>query len=271
MGIKLIVLDLDGTLLKTKFRIHPDNLAMIKRVYQEKPEVKVVIATGRSPSSTIRHAKACLMHQKAGHIICYNGGNVIDIFNKNKEKVLFKKALSKKQIEEVLNFAKENKLKIWAYSTDNKTAYINKFSLKVLFLEHFNQLKTKKIKNKKDLSFYKILLFCKNKKQVPEMVEKLSKKKDLEIASSYTSVIEVNPYGVNKAFAVQFLADKWNIKPEEILACGDGMNDYKMLQWVKYGIAMENGSEELKKIAYDVTDKNTKAGVAKAIEKYLFS
>lgn len=270
MAIKLIVLDLDGTLLKTKWKIHPDNVTMIRRVYQEKPDIKIVIATGRAPISTIPHAKACLINEKAGHVICYNGGSIIDIVE-NKQEVLFEKSLSEQQVKEILDFAKENKLNIWGYSTDNKTAYINHRSLKVLFVEYFNKLKVKKIKNNQIPSFYKILLFCKKKNQVPKMLEKLSEKKDLELATSSHSVIEVNPIGINKASAVQFLAKKWNIQPEEILACGDGMNDYKLLEWVKYGIAMDNGPDELKKIAYGITAKNTNAGVAKAISKYVLS
>lgn len=270
MAIKLIVLDLDGTLLKSKWKIHPDNLAMIKRVYQEKPEVKIVIATGRAPISTIKHAEACWINEKAGHIICYNGGNVIDIID-GKQEVLFHKALSSSQIQEVLELAKINKLNLWLYSTDNQTAYINRRSLKVLIAEHFNKLKVQKLKHNEIPAAYKILLFCKKKKQVPEMLAKLSEKKDLELATSSHSVIEINPIGINKASAVQFLAQKWNLQPEEIMACGDGMNDYKLLQWVKYGIAMDNAPDELKKIAYGLTAKNTEAGVAKAIEKYLFS
>ncbi|MGL5268748.1 MAG: Cof-type HAD-IIB family hydrolase [Spiroplasma sp.] len=270
MAIKLIVLDLDGTLLKSKSKIHPDNLTMIKRIYQEKPEVKIVIATGRAPIATIKHAKTCLIPEKAGHIICYNGGNVIDIID-NKQEVLFEKALTPEQVKEVFDFARENKLNLWAYGADNKTAYINHYSLKVLIVECFNNLKIKKIKNDEFPSVYKILMFCKHKKQIPMILQKLSEKKDLELATSSHSVIEINPIGINKANALRFLAKKWDISPEEILACGDGMNDYKMLKWVKYGIAMNNGSDELKKVAYDVTDKNTNAGVAKAIKKYLFS
>lgn len=270
MAIKLIVLDLDGTLLQSKWKVHPANIAMIKRVYQEKPDVKIVIATGRAPISTIPHARACLMNEKTGHIICYNGGSVIDI-NCNKQEVLCEKVLTTDQTKEILNFAKTNKLHIWGYATDNQTAFINRRSLKVWIAEHFNKVKIKKIKHNEVPEFYKVLLFCKNKKQVPLMVEKLSQNKDLELATSSHSVIEVNPVGVSKASAVQFLAKKWNLQPEEIMACGDGMNDYKLLEWVKYGIAMDNAPEELKKIAYGITSKNTEGGVAKAIEKYVLS
>lgn len=270
MAIKLIALDLDGTLLKSRGKIHQKNLAMIHRVYQERPEIKIVIATGRAPISTIKHAKKCLIDKKAGHVICYNGGNVIGLID-DKQKVLFEKSLSPTQVKTILNFARKNNLRFWAYGTDNETAYIDHYSFKVFILENFNKLKVKKIDDNKIVSLYKVLLFCKNGKQVAKMLKKLTKYQDLELATSSHSVIEINPLGVNKATGLEFLAEKWNIKPDEILACGDSMNDYKMLQWVKYGIAMKNAIPELKAIAYDVTTTNKKAGVAKAIEKYVFS
>ncbi len=272
MAIKLIALDLDGTLLKSKTKIHPKNLTMVHRVYQERPEIKIVIATGRAPISSIKHAKKCLIDQKTpGQVICYNGGNIID-FIEDKQKVLFEKALLPSQTKVILEFAKKNNLRFWAYGTDNKTAYVDRYSLRGYVLEHFQKLKLKKIPENQIVSFYKVLFFCKTKKQLAEMLKKMTKYQDLEVVSSSHLLIEVTPVGVNKANGLKFLAEKWNIKPEEILACGDSMNDYKMIQWVKYGIVMKNANPELKAIAYDVTTKtNKQAGVAKAIEKYVFS
>ncbi|MDQ7982654.1 MAG: HAD family hydrolase [Spiroplasma sp.] len=271
MAIKLIALDLDGTLLKTKWKIHRKNLEMIKRVYQEKPDIKVVIATGRAPNSTIKHAKKLLVEQKAGHIICYNGGNVISLVE-GKEKILFEKPLSPSQVKDIFAFAKKHNLKFWAYGADNQTAYINSCSFKIFILENFNKLKVKKVTDNQIVSLYKVLLFCKNKKQEPLILKELTKKyPDLELATSSHAVIEINPLGVNKASGLQFLANKWGIKPEEILACGDSMNDYKMFEWVKYGVAMGNSRPELKAIAYDVATTNKKGGVADAIQKYVLS
>lgn len=269
-AIKLIAIDLDGTLLKSKSKIHPKNLAMIHRVYQERPEIKIVIATGRAPITSIKHARECLIDEKTpGQVICYNGGNIIDFIG-DKEKVLFEKALLPSQVKKILEFAKKNNLRFWAYSTDNKTAYVDRCSIRGYVLEHFQKLKMKKFNENKIIPFYKVLFFCKNKKHLADMIKKLSKYQDLEIASSSHMLIEVTPLGVNKATGLEFLAEKWNIKPEEILAFGDSMNDYKMLQWAKYGIAMKNANPELKVVAYDVTTSNKKAGVAKAIEKYIF-
>lgn len=268
MSIKLIVLDLDGTLLKSRWKVHPKNLEAIQKAYDK--GIKVIIATGRSPSSTIDIAKTCLMHEKTGHIVCYNGGNIIDITKENKMDILYEKFLSKEKIQAIIKFANDNNLAMWGYNTDNKTGLINRSSLKVKIMENFNHLPSRQIDENTTESMYKILLFCKKKKQVNPILEQLNEIKDLEIATSSHSVIEINPLGVNKATAVQFLCKKWGIKAEEVLACGDGMNDYKLIQWAKYGIAMKNSHPNLKLVAYDITTKNTRAGVARAIEKYVF-
>lgn len=268
MAIKLIVLDLDGTLLKSRWKVHPKNLIAIQKAYQK--NIKIIIATGRAPSSTIDIAKTCLMHEKTGHIICYNGGNIIDITNDNKLNILYEKALTKEQTQTIIKFANDNNLAMWGYSTDNKTGLINRSSLKVKIMENFNHLPSKQVTENTSEEMYKILLFCKKKKQVNPILEKLNTINDLELATSSHSVIEINPIGVNKATAVQFLCKKWNITSEEVLACGDGMNDYKLIKWAKYGIAMKNAHPNLKAIAYDITSKNTSGGVGKAIDKYIF-
>jgi len=267
MAIKLIVLDLDGTLLKNRYKIHPKNLSAIKKAVDK--GIKVIIATGRAPSGTINIAKACLINEKTRHIICFNGGNIIDVID-DKLKVLSEKALNQTQIQAIIKFANQHNLAIWGYGVDNKTGFINRNSLKVKIIENFNHLPTKHVDENTTVLMYKILLFCKRKKQINPTLEALEQIKDLELATSSHKVIEINPLGVNKAAAVQFLCKKWDISADEVLACGDGMNDYKLIKWAKYGIAMKNAHPNLKEIAFDVTSKNTAGGVADAIEKYVF-
>ena len=79
------------------------------------------------------------------------------------------------------------------------------------------------------------------------------------------------PAGVTKAFALERLAQKLNIKVEEIMALGDANNDLEMLKFAGLGIAMGNASDYVKSLADNVTDSNDENGVAKAIEKYLLN
>ena len=57
----------------------------------------------------------------------------------------------------------------------------------------------------------------------------------------------------------------------EVLAIGDQMNDYALINWAKYGIAMGNSTEKLKQVAFAITDSNKNGGVAKAIKKFVFN
>lgn len=83
-------------------------------------------------------------------------------------------------------------------------------------------------------------------------------------------VIEIVKHGINKAVGVQKVAEYYGIPRERIIAFGDEDNDLEMLQYAKYGIAMENGIDQVKEIAYDITLANEKDGVAHYLEKFFF-
>jgi len=63
--------------------------------------------------------------------------------------------------------------------------------------------------------------------------------------------------------------EKLGVTKEELMACGDSMNDARMIQLAGIGVAMENASEEVKKMADYVTASNAEDGVAKAFEKFV--
>ncbi|MBM4086634.1 MAG: Cof-type HAD-IIB family hydrolase, partial [Planctomycetes bacterium] len=59
------------------------------------------------------------------------------------------------------------------------------------------------------------------------------------------------------------------IKPSEVVAIGDGMNDIAMLKWAALGIAMGHAPDAVKRAADVVTASNDEEGVAKAIQTYV--
>ena len=83
--------------------------------------------------------------------------------------------------------------------------------------------------------------------------------------------IRDRPKGVSKASALLRIGEKLGISTEEMMAFGDAENDMEMIKTVKYGIAMGNAMESLKKAAWDVTDTNDQMGIAKALDKYVFT
>lgn len=68
----------------------------------------------------------------------------------------------------------------------------------------------------------------------------------LRVVTSGHGDIDLLANGINKAHALAQLMQIWNIKPDEVMAFGDAMNDYEMLKMAKYGFVMKNGNQKLK-------------------------
>lgn len=103
----------------------------------------------------------------------------------------------------------------------------------------------------------------------PPLLEKLGAMPGLELTSSGADNFEVVARGVDKGRALCLLAWEWGIAPAEIAAVGDSDNDLAMLRAVGCPVAMGNASAEVKAAAAMVTDSNDGDGVAKALWKLI--
>ena len=84
------------------------------------------------------------------------------------------------------------------------------------------------------------------------------------------AILEIVPKGVHKALGLSVIADSLSLDRQDIIAFGDEHNDLEMLDYVGWGVAMANGTQQLKSIANDVTDKtNAEDGMVDYLEKYL--
>ena len=83
-------------------------------------------------------------------------------------------------------------------------------------------------------------------------------------------ILEVVAKGIQKAHGLRRVIDHLNMKQEDILAFGDEHNDVEMLKFAGWGVAMANGTDQVKSVANDVTGKpNTEDGMADYLTKYL--
>jgi hypothetical protein len=94
---------------------------------------------------------------------------------------------------------------------------------------------------------------------------KLRFKDQLNIYTSKPTYLEVMSKDASKLFAVKFLAKRYQLKRDEIIAIGDNFNDMEMISYAGFGIAMGNSPDEVKAAANYITDTNDNDGVAKAI------
>lgn len=99
--------------------------------------------------------------------------------------------------------------------------------------------------------------------------EKLEATGLFEVTSSAPNNLELNAKGVNKGRALVELGRLLGLEPCQIMACGDADNDLAMLQTVGLGVAMGNAAPAVKAAARWVTGTNNESGVAAALEKFV--
>lgn len=91
----------------------------------------------------------------------------------------------------------------------------------------------------------------------------------IHATSSGFNCTDIIPECVNKASSLKYFLDYFKISPAELIAFGDGMNDLEMLKLAGYSYVMENGEDELKRIAKYEAPNNNDSGVLQILENYL--
>ena len=91
----------------------------------------------------------------------------------------------------------------------------------------------------------------------------------VQAVSSGYGCIDILQSGIHKAWALQELLKRWDIKAEEIMAFGDSENDVEMLQLAGIAYAMENADDKAKAVATNFAPSNSQAGVYQVLEDWL--
>lgn len=99
--------------------------------------------------------------------------------------------------------------------------------------------------------------------------ERLSKVQDIGFADPFPRDLEVIAGGIDKGEGLRFLLDRLGISPEAVLAMGDGGSDIPLLQAAGIGVAMENATDGVKAAADFVTTSCDHDGVAAALKKFV--
>ena len=252
--IKVIALDLDGTLLNSEKKISPRNLAAI-RAAQEKG-VKVVLTTGRPLK-----AMDFLLQEigTAGlsdeYTITFNGGLV----QKNTGEIIAKTVFSRDDVVRIYEETEALGLPLDAISEGNVYKLVSdQESLYPLYNPYLNfipvsieDLSSQISYNKCVTAFQQDYLDGAIPKISPELRERF------EIFKSRDMLLEA-------------LVEYLGIDASQVMACGDEANDASMLKWAGLGIAMANAVDEVKEIATLVSDyTNDEDAVGRAIEEYV--
>lgn len=260
--IKLIATDIDGTIFDWNSGFSPAVKECMLKL--KKSGVKVVLVTGRMHSSAIHAANEL---QLGTPVISYQGALIKDCDNKT----LFQKTLSVETTKKLIKWARNNKVHINLYLDDK--LYVEEDNEIIKFYTNGKHIDYKVV-NFDDLEIKdvnKILAIDLNDAdKVTGWVEELKQTNpDLYIVKSTPYFCEICSGEAKKSLGVQFLCKMWGLKQEEILTIGDQNNDIDLIQAGGIGIAMGNGTPELKECADYITDTVENDGFVKAIEKFV--
>ncbi|MGL5615000.1 MAG: Cof-type HAD-IIB family hydrolase [Sarcina sp.] len=276
MSYKMVCIDMDGTLLNSQKKLSEINKTALKKAYDK--GVHIIICTGRNTNSA-RYFSNLIGIKSAA--IANNGAIVID---EDGEVLLFKETLNKEQCIRLLELGRKYKAtpnfhgigKIYLNSRLRKIAndlFFNrsvpeKFKIKNVYYKSTSNHWDEVFSNSNE--FFGKCIFTESPNKLRELEKELIKG-DFEITYSGKYCLEVNNKGVNKGRAVKLLSEHYDIKQEEVICIGDNGNDISMIEFAGLGVAMENGTEAIKKIANYTTTTNDKNGVAKVIEKFILN
>lgn len=264
MSIKLVALDLDHTLLNDEKRISDFDLEMINKA--RSLGVHFTIATGRMYAATKDY------------------GNFLKI---NLPVITYQGSLIKTLItgEELLHLRISREIALEAISlASKKNIHSNIYDGDKLYVFNENELikryrKVNKIEAIIDPEIDKNMDFMPTKVVFVEdsllllnaLQKKLEKKysQTYDVTRSLPHLLELGHKDATKSKALAFLAEKLDIKQEETMAVGDGLNDLDMIKWAGIGVAMDNSPDVVKQEADWVTTCNNNSGVGKAIERFI--
>ena len=267
--IKLIAIDMDGTLLNSKKELLDETKQYFKNFHNKNTETLLVLCTGR-PETGIRPYLKDLGYLEENHyIISQNGAN---IYESQTGKRVMDAFLDSKAIQKWIELGKKHGVSVmgggvdYYYCFDQEPTEWMEFDTKIVS----GQLKRISIEESLNTDFYKLLLMG-DEEQLNEFETFIPEvwRDEFYVVRSQKYLVEVLKKGVNKAYGLEQLARELNIEPSEIVAIGDAANDIEMLEYAGLAIAMGNASEEVKSISDIVTDTNENNGVIKAIDKLI--
>ncbi|MDY0408951.1 Cof-type HAD-IIB family hydrolase [Paracerasibacillus soli] len=205
--------------------------------------VHVVLSTGRWLGNSYPYAEELGL---TSYLITVNGGQ---IWTMDKE-LVEEHLLETKKLEQMHYLAREMGVDSWMVATDGVFRNI----LPNDYLER---------------KWLKFGCHTDDADKLEKIIQELSHDDTLELTNSMPNNIEVNPIGVHKASALRKVCAKLGFSMENVLACGDSLNDMKMIQEAGIGVAMGNAQEAIKNAADYVTDHHNHDGVGKAIAKFV--
>lgn len=256
MKIKLVALDMDGTLLDSNKQLPPDFMEWVRT----HPDIKTVIASGRQYFTLV---KDFIPIKDELIFVAENGGFVFQ-----RDEIIYSNEMQKQDIYRCLELIEQRPALTpivcgvrSAYMRAVKEEVYRKTAMYYTRLQTVEKLYEASLKE----AVVKIAIFVDDKGAEAAMEYFSGLPEHLAAVLSGDSWIDISNRTVNKGIAVEAIQKKYGIERTESMAFGDYLNDVGLIKSCEESYCMENGHPDLKAVAKYVTDSNDNDGVMKVL------
>lgn len=289
MDIKLIIMDMDGTLLNAQGTISQANQSALKAAQDR--GIHIGIASGRHPDGLASFAHQLGMERHGGYLIGANGALLVHYPSMTK---LFHHTIEPAAIRELFAFGLAHNVEVMAVHDHAiidaipsslmplKQAYLKSNNLDpstppAAGLYGFIQDHRKHYPDIRFTSTYEDAYGPANKvcfAHEPEILETIIEPLRATFGDRFTIMrtaprwTELSLMGIDKGSALNEVKGLLDLHRDHIMAFGDGENDIPLFEVCTYGIAMGNAMPKLKEKAWALTSSNNEDGIAQALVKF---
>lgn len=270
---KLIVCDLDETLLNEEKLICEKNIIAIKKAI--KKGVKFVPATGRGYTSVDSILNTLDLNDKADEYTISNNGAIITE-NKDFRELSFHRLLNS-TVDKIVQFGFAHNICIQVFTAKDVYAFnLNDEERKWIFSFKKDAVvcTENNIEFLQNRQIVKVMFQSTDMLYLQSLKEKLSDEIKNETTITYSSnrYMEFTSKGINKGVAVKELANLLNIKLDEVMAIGDNHNDVTMLEVAGLSVAVGNAINEVKELCQFTSSLTSGEGaVGDAIDSFILN
>jgi len=268
--IRVLALDLDGTLTNDQKQVTPRTRAALDAAAAQ--GVTLVLASGRPTAGILPLAKDLGLEHKNGCILAYNGGSILDCTT---GKVLYQQRLYPALVPELCAFAAKEGVAIVTYNKEGVVTEHpeDEWAAREGFTNKLPMIHVDDLASYVDYPVCKMLITLDPARRDAVCAKgkaQFEGRADLYPSSPF--FIEAVPLGVAKDISLGALLERMGLTRENLMACGDGLNDRSMLEFAGVGVAMQNAEDAVKVVAdYVTAADNNHDGVAEAIEKFILN
>ena len=271
MSIKLIALDIDGTLMNSQLQITEQTVRVLAMAAEK--GIAVVLSTGRPAleCAPIIEKLPCI-----SHINGCTGAHVVEV---KSGKTLAGRYIPRDEAKRLLNKIRDLDLMVCAFDPVTGQCHDDAKVLEYCISVSSPEIAAHLIKNHvgvESLDAYlddhdKIIKYYMPCFSV-DVIEEVKRRMEGEpytVLQCGPADVEIIPVDTHKGTGLAELAQILGITSDEVMAIGDSENDIEMLRYAGLPVAMGNGSDEVKALAKYITDDNDHDGVAKAVSLVL--